>query len=209
MGAGATNSHTGQEVTLIDAAGPLVLAYQSGLVIAPTTSAFGTLHTHANYADTVGTDDAPNVPVSNASLGRMIFQRQPGRFQQMRLFYTGADNCQSDHRLWGIMQIVLGKLIQYSWVEIGTFTGTAGTKTGVAGGILTTSHRYVDTFTAIVDGGYNLTELKRPTVDEGSIALRWEAREFSWFALEGSTNAPGTKATGFNALIRGLNGGGN
>ncbi len=215
MGAGAAVSHSGREVTLIDAAGPWSLAYTGATgvaganVLAPRTDAFPTLHTNAIYADILGTTDAPNMVQSAAATGRIVFQRQTGRFQLLRLLYSGADNCQSDHRLWGLSQISLGAaLIQYTWALIATFTGTAGTKTGVSGGHVTNTMRYVDTQSSILDGGYNVTEIKRPTVDEGSVALRWESRDFAWFVLESSTNSPATKATGVNGLIRGFNGGG-
>lgn len=215
MGAGAAVSHSGKEVTLIDAAGPWSLAYTSttgvagASVLAPRTDAFPTIHTDTIYADVLGTTDAPNMVQSAAATGRIVFQRQTGRFQLLRLLYSGADNCQADHRLWGLLQISLGgAAIQYTWVPIATFTGTAGTKTGVSGGLVTSTMRYVDTQSSIVDCGFNVAEIKRPTVDQGSVALRWESRDFAWFVLESSTNTPATKATGVNGLIRGFNGGG-
>lgn len=208
MGTGGITGSSYPPIGICDNIGHWAPIHPQAESLAPRADAFPTIHTNAIYADVLGTVDVPNHPVSDAATGRIVWRRTDAMFQALKLCYVGADNSQADHRLWGLTQISNGsRELQYLWSPIATFTGTAGTKTGIAGGIITANLRYVDAFSSLTDYGYNIVELKPPTPDQSPVTLRWEARDFAFFVLESSTNAPATKATGIQGIYRGWNGG--
>lgn len=141
---------------LTSAISPIIVgADTTGAIV--TTNA--TAPTIANLADVVANANAggPSWTNSDASAGVFSFQRREGTIGHFRFFGVGSDgNTGSAYIIgWDAMGCDRGTyadLAQLTPVYVGSVDFTLGSKTGVANGILTASHKYADTISVTRQG---------------------------------------------------------
>lgn len=106
--------------------------------------------------------DTLTEPATSLSAGRFVNASPPGGLCLVALAGIGADNDTGTVRIltWHKFRLPGSDVVQY--VPRIVFEGSIvlGTRTGIAGGVLGTTYRWVDTITPTNDGGLNTSRVR-------------------------------------------------
>lgn len=154
-------------------------------------------------------------PQTNLAAGRIVGKVEDGSLVCLKFIGTGSDNgitASGEVRIWLWERIIVsGSNYRVQWTKhlVGTVILTLGAKVGVANGIVDELHRYVDTITVVLDGGFTGTPLYARkssgtvTADNEAVSIAFDGMGCRLWEVEATVDNA-TNITALNVLSRSL-----